>query len=109
MEEKLVLKISRIISSESNSYHTIKEINFAISELKQLLSLEQIREKQTKNRIEEKSELNGISIDSLNNYLSEIQTNISNLNFFLELLDDKKRIKKIKSKINILKREAISL
>ncbi len=90
MRHNSIIKLSEIISKEVS--FDINEINFAIKEIEKLILKEEIREKITKKEISNNIDSCSTHYSNLNKYLDQIQKNITQLNTFNNILDEKKRL-----------------
>ncbi|MCP4970389.1 MAG: hypothetical protein GY932_07340 [Arcobacter sp.] len=90
MRHNSIIKLSEIISKEVS--FDINEISFAIQEIEKLILKEEIREKITKKEISNNIDSCSTNYFNLNKYLDQIQKNITQLNTFNNILDEKKRL-----------------
>ncbi len=90
MRHNSIIKLSEIISKEVS--FDINEINFAIKEIEKLILKEEIREKITQKEISNNIDSCSTNYSNLNKYLDQIQKNITQLNTFNNILDEKKRL-----------------
>ena len=93
MSENTIFQISQMISNNVHLTRTQKEslseIEFSISKINSLLEKEKIRKNLVKNELKLNTNSN---INDLKEYLNSIENNIVKLDFFLELLENKKRV-----------------
>jgi len=103
MQKIEVSKLSKVI--ENKEKEDLREINFAIEEINQILKLEKVRETQIKHKLNEVFKPNTIS--TLKTHLVNIQKNIEHLNIFLLMLKSKIQIE-VSEKIDFSKATSIS-
>jgi len=103
MQKIEVSKLSKVIANKEEN--DLKEINFAINEINQILQLERLRETQIKHKLNEVFKPSSIS--TLKTHLVNIQKNIEHLNIFLLMLKSKIQIE-VSEKIDFSKATPIS-
>ncbi len=92
-----VRDLSKIIENELNQDISLDEVLFAIDEIEKILLIEKEMEERTTNELF-KSKNSCIRMVTLGEYLDEIKNNINKLNFFLEILNSKKRVLEYKTR-----------